>query len=117
MGIFKLGTMTIGSVFKKPETLKYPIEEKEPYAGQKGTIGHIENTNCNLCGICSKKCPCEAITVDRQNRVWEINHFQCIQCGYCVMSCPKKSLIMKGSRPQVEPDMKTEKISIPTEDK
>ena len=38
MGSFKLGGMTFGSLFKKPETLLYPFEKKEPYTGQKGHI-------------------------------------------------------------------------------
>ena len=28
MGSFKLGGMTLGSLFKKPETLLYPAEQK-----------------------------------------------------------------------------------------
>lgn len=68
MGILKLGTMTIGSVFKKPETLKYPFETKEPYEGQKGTVKHNDINTCNLCGICEKRCPCKAIKVSRDNK-------------------------------------------------
>ena len=28
MGSFKLGKMTLGGLFKKPETLMYPVETK-----------------------------------------------------------------------------------------
>ncbi|MDO5329517.1 MAG: 4Fe-4S binding protein [Coriobacteriia bacterium] len=112
MAIFKLGTMTLKSVFKKPETLKYPYETKEPYEKQKGFVKQIDDTKCNLCGICSKKCPCGAINVDRDAKVWEINHFKCIQCQYCIMSCPKKSLEMDGHKPEISTEKKIEKIEI-----
>lgn len=101
MGFFKLGSMTLGGMFKKPETLKYPFETKEPYAGQKGTIKQTGITTCNLCGICQKNCPCHAITVDREKKTWSIEHYQCIQCGYCVNSCPKKCLAMDGEKPEI----------------
>ena len=55
MGSFKLGGMTFGSLFKKPETVLYPFEQKPAPAGLKG---HIENdaSACILCGICPKHC-------------------------------------------------------------
>ena len=33
MGSFKLGGMTFGSLFKKPETVLYPFEQKPAPAG------------------------------------------------------------------------------------
>ena len=38
MGSFKLGKMTLGGLFKKPETLMYPVETKTPPAGLKGHV-------------------------------------------------------------------------------
>ena len=93
MGGFKLGKMTLGSLFKQPETVLYPLEQKAAPAGRKGTITLLPET-CILCGICEKRCPCNAITVQKKERTWAINHFQCVQCGYCVSECPKKSLAM-----------------------
>lgn len=113
MGFFKLGTMTIGSVFKKPETLKYPFETKEPYKDQKGTIINDKPADCTLCGICQKRCPANAITVTRDKRTWEINHLTCIQCGYCIQSCPKKCLVMKGDKLSVAIDKKNAIVNIP----
>ena len=94
MGSFKLGGMTFGSLFKKPETVLYPFEQKPAPAGLKG---HIENdaSACILCGICMKRCPCDAITVDKPARTWSINRFRCVQCGSCVRECPKDCLTME----------------------
>ena len=36
MGAFKLGKMTFGSLFKKPETVLYPFEKKPQPEGLKG---------------------------------------------------------------------------------
>ena len=93
MGVFKLGKMTFGSLFKKPETVLYPIETKPQPAGLKGHI-EIDVSTCILCGLCEKSCPTDCITVDKATSTWSTNPFACIQCGYCVTVCPKKSLSM-----------------------
>lgn len=49
---------------------------------------------CVYCGICAKKCPMEAITVDRANKVWQLDDEKCIACGTCADACPKKCIIM-----------------------
>jgi formate hydrogenlyase subunit 6/NADH:ubiquinone oxidoreductase subunit I len=94
MGSFNLGTMTFGSLFKEPETIQYPAQHRYVPEGLKG---HVENTieNCIMCGICEKRCPADAIVVDRSARSWSINRFQCVQCGNCVRECPQKCLRME----------------------
>ena len=96
MGSFKLGGMTLGSLFKKPETLLYPAEQKSAPAGLKG---HIENdaSLCILCGICAKACPADAIVVEKKERTWAIDPFRCVQCGSCVRACPKACLAMNSA--------------------
>lgn len=91
---FKLGKMTLGSLFKKPETILYPTVTKEIPVGLKG---HVSNDveQCILCGICMKRCPTGAITVDKPGRVWAIDRFRCVQCGNCVRECPKSCLYME----------------------
>ena len=99
MGGFKLGKMTLKSLFSKPETVLYPIEKKTPPAGLKG---HVTNDVeiCILCGICQKRCPAAAIEVDKAARTWSIDRFRCVQCGSCVRECPKQCLAME---PTYEP--------------
>jgi ech hydrogenase subunit F len=109
---FKLGSMTFGGLFKKPETLLYPFETKTPPAGLKGTI-KVDVDNCILCGICQKKCPCGTIVVDKPNRVWKINHYQCIQCGYCVRECPKGGLTMEPVAPPAATTFGFEVFEVP----
>lgn len=94
MGSFKLGGMTFGSLFKKPETVLYPFEQRPAPVGLKGHVAN-EVESCILCGICQKACPAEAITVQKKERSWAIDPFLCVQCGACVRACPKDCLTME----------------------
>lgn len=116
MGFFKLGTMTISSLFKKPETVQYPLERKEPPHGLKG---HIVNSveSCILCGMCERNCPTSSISVARQERVWRINPFSCIQCGYCITVCPKNCLVMDPAYWKPSPVKKLEEFVVPEAEK
>jgi ech hydrogenase subunit F len=94
MNILPFAKTALKNLVSAPATRQYP---QQPRVYQQRTRGHIQvdmNT-CILCGLCSKKCPANAITVDRAGRTWSIERFGCIQCGYCVESCPKKSLSMQ----------------------
>lgn len=94
MDFFKMGKVALRSLFAKPATRNYPVEQRE---FSPNTRGHIEMDveHCVACGICAKRCPASAITVDRNERTWSIERMYCIQCGACVEACPKKSLSMK----------------------
>lgn len=95
MAIFKIGKVVLGSLFKKPATLMYPVV---PRVWQERTRGHISivEADCILCGICARRCPTDAITVDKPGRTWTIERMDCVQCGSCVDNCPKKCLHMEN---------------------
>jgi ech hydrogenase subunit F len=94
MAYFHMATSTIANLFKKPATLMYPLKKRIPFDATRGHIS-IEFEKCIHCTICAKKCPSDAINVDRANKVWEIEHLRCIACGACVETCPKKCLFMR----------------------
>lgn len=81
------------SLTQKASTQAYPAAEmpKDPLVR-----GHVEIDigSCIFCGICEKKCPTHAITVDKAGRTWGIGQFECIVCGACTEGCPKKCLRM-----------------------
>lgn len=116
MGAFKLGKMTIGSLFKKPETVLYPIQKKTPPAGLKGHI-ELDVSKCILCSICAKRCPCSAIEVDKKGRVWSCDHYRCVQCGSCVLECPKVALAMHPEYAAVARQKSVDAVSVPEQPK
>jgi formate hydrogenlyase subunit 6/NADH:ubiquinone oxidoreductase subunit I len=83
----------LNSLFGKPATLMYPVVKRDFTSNARGKV-EINVELCVFCGICQKKCPTGAITVDRQAKKWEIERFKCITCNYCVEACPKKCLTM-----------------------
>lgn len=115
MGVFKLGKMTFGSLFKKPETVLYPIETKPQPAGLKGHIA-IDVDTCILCGMCDRSCATNCITVSKDERYWEIDRFQCVQCGYCITVCPKKCLSMDPNYAPASTVHKADRFEIPAQD-
>lgn len=96
MGSFKLGRMTMRSLFGKPATTMYPFVKPVYPENLKGHID-IDIDSCIFCGNCSKKCPSQAITVDKAEKSWDIDPFRCVQCRSCIAVCPKKCLSMKNT--------------------
>lgn len=99
MGGFKLGKMTLRSLFSKPATVQYPFEKREPYPAMRG---HVVNDidECILCGLCTRACPVQALAVNRKEGTWTINPYRCIQCGHCIRECPRDSLSMGLTPPE-----------------
>ncbi|MBP5274990.1 MAG: 4Fe-4S binding protein [Abditibacteriota bacterium] len=80
------------NLLRRPSTREYPFAVREPFRDARGHIEGIDREKCVFCGICAKKCPADAIRVDRQERVWELDSFKCVVCSVCAESCPKKCI-------------------------
>lgn len=89
-----IAKIILGSSLKKPATRRYPAEVREPFPGTRGRITMNINA-CNLCTLCARKCPTQAITVDRKEKFWQIDRWRCILCGACVSACPQKAILME----------------------
>jgi formate hydrogenlyase subunit 6/NADH:ubiquinone oxidoreductase subunit I len=100
MSFFSMSKTLLRSLFAKPETV--PVKRLSEHF-QPGTRGHVNNeiSACIFCGICERKCPTNAIQVDKQKKEWAIDRFRCIQCNCCVEVCPKKCLLMGAELPGV----------------
>ena len=41
-----------------------------------------------------KKCPSQAILLEKEAKTWQIDRFRCVVCNSCVDTCPAKCLSM-----------------------
>jgi glutamate synthase (NADPH/NADH) small chain len=91
----------ISYLFKKPRTLRYPFEPKEPAPRYRGF--HLNDwEKCTGCGNCSDICPNEAISMveipemepkpGEKNERPKLDYGRCCFCGLCVDICPPGSL-------------------------
>ncbi|MBC8061146.1 MAG: 4Fe-4S binding protein [Clostridiaceae bacterium] len=94
----KMFDLVIKNFFAKKPTRLFPVApERVAFPLSRGRIVFDEKT-CILCSICARRCPADAITVDRAAGKWELDAFRCIICGECVTACPKKSITMSNER-------------------
>lgn len=95
MSFLSMNKVLIKNFIHGPSTILYPLNKKDTYDN---TRGKVENTisDCIFCGMCQRRCPAEAIVVDKLTSTWSIDRFKCIQCNYCVEVCPKKCLSMNS---------------------
>jgi ferredoxin len=51
---------------------------------------------CNRCGLCPKSCVYDAITVDKEQNLFEIDEKKCQSCGMCISVCPYHALSIEN---------------------
>lgn len=95
MAEFKLGRMTLKSLFSRPATKLYPVETPQYYERTKGHVV-IETDKCRFDGSCAVLCPTGALEVDRKALTWSIDRFKCIQCRNCIEVCMEDALTMNS---------------------
>ncbi len=91
--MFKMVENVFRNLVSKPATRMYPIEKREPFKDSRGHIEGCDIDKCIFCGICQRKCPADAIIVNKVEKSWEINQFKCVICNACVEACPKKCIL------------------------
>jgi len=114
-------------LWKKPKTLRYPFEPKEPALRCRGF--HLNDWDkCTGCGNCADICPNEAITMVEipelkskpeegiKNERPKLDYGRCCFCGLCIDICPPGSLRL--SRDYFHIHFKTDTFSfIPKDEK
>jgi heterodisulfide reductase subunit A len=71
--------------------MKASIPMKKGYIETEGIVADIDLTDCNQCGLCSKRCPYSAIKVDAEENP-EVIKALCKGCGLCAADCPKECI-------------------------
>lgn len=103
-------------LFKKPKTLRYPSEKKEPSPRLRGF--HLNDWDeCTGCGNCADICPNDAITMEEipeieagpgeKNERPKIDYGRCCYCGLCVDVCPPGSLRLSKDYLHIHSDSET----------
>jgi formate hydrogenlyase subunit 6/NADH:ubiquinone oxidoreductase subunit I len=96
MALFSISKLVMGWSFRKPATRLYPFETRPAYKVTRGHVA-IDIGKCTFCTLCEKKCPTDAIAMDKAKRTWTIDRLRCIQCSACVDACNKDCLSMENS--------------------
>jgi ech hydrogenase subunit F len=108
MAFFQMKKMILAWTFRKPVTTAYPFEPRKICPGSRGRLD-VKISECIFCTLCDKRCPTQALDVDKANKKWRIDRLRCISCGYCVEVCPKKCLTLTGDHgiPTATKEMET----------
>jgi ferredoxin-type protein NapH len=75
----------------------------------------VKVSDCSGCGLCVKKCPASAITVDKQAaEIVKIDQRRCYLCRSCESDCPKKVFYFGKLAKQKEAwyDKKVEQVPV-----
>jgi ferredoxin len=74
-----------------------------PYAKSRFRVSYDESL-CNGCGICVKRCHFFAIDIDKdlkpKERTARVDYDKCYGCGLCTLKCPTQALTMLEVRPR-----------------
>jgi ferredoxin/DNA-binding Lrp family transcriptional regulator len=74
-----------------------------PYTKSRFRV-QFDESLCNGCGLCVKRCNFFAIDIDKnlkpKERTAQINYDKCYGCGLCTLKCPTQALTMIEVRPR-----------------
>ena len=92
----------------------FQIPKKEKAAAKESGALECNLDECIYCGLCAKNCPCDALTVDRKEKVWKVDADACVSCGACLEKCPKKCLSLGGGAVAAKAEAEAEDDAVET---
>ncbi len=93
MVFFEMVKTALKTVVHRPATILYPAEAAKKTDLSRGHVT-IDESRCISCGTCQRKCPAQAIIVNKEAKTWQIDRLRCVVCNSCVDTCPVKCLFM-----------------------
>lgn len=81
----------VRNLFGGPATRMYPVTVREPFARARGHIVLNEDL-CNQCGTCARRCPANALDLNKEKKEWILYPDRCIICEVCAEACPKDAI-------------------------
>jgi len=70
-----------------------------PYSALLGVISlvsfkqrKIDSNTCTYCSLCVKKCPTQAIVINKKAEIKTVSNYDCIQCNRCSDSCKNNAI-------------------------
>ena len=93
-----------------PVTTKYPNVPADIPKGNRGRLDW-DMEKCILCGLCQKRCPPLAVTMDKNVGTISLQVHRCISCGVCADICPKSAISVapEYSAPSYAKELRTYK--------
>ena len=96
---------TLRHVFRKPITIQYPEERREPSERFRGlhALRRYPETGeerCISCCLCAKICPTQCIRLvatgeaEKVLDVYDIDLGHCLFCGLCAEVCPEEAIVL-----------------------
>ncbi len=83
----------IKNLTHRPRTRLYPLEVRQLPVGARGHI-EFDMEKCIFCSLCVKRCPADAIQVDRKSKKLTFAPLRCIVCEACIDGCAKDAIIL-----------------------
>jgi ech hydrogenase subunit F len=83
----------VRNLVSRPDTTSYPNAAPDIPDGNRGRVDWNMEP-CILCGLCEKRCPTLAVTVDKRSGIISLQVPRCISCGVCIDVCPKDAITM-----------------------
>ncbi len=85
---------SLRNLFSKPATRLYPSVPANLADDTRGRIVY-DMDKCIFCGLCERRCPTNAITMDKANKSQSVSRARCIACRICVENCPTDAIEMR----------------------
>ena len=103
--------VTLQALFSRPVTEQYPRQKAELSPNFRGCLSLAlddqEKLLCTACGLCTRTCPSQCLTVDRSKEVkrkpesFRYDISRCSFCGMCMHGCPVNALMFRPIRSRV----------------